>query len=373
MGALVGISAKEGGPRREAPEVSRALSAQFAALSTIFDALEVAVYVADLQTYELLFVNAYTEKIFGGGWATRRCYDYLQASQQGPCSFCTNQLLVREGEAQPPHVWEFQNTHNRRWYLCIDRAIPWVDGRLVRLETAVDITDRKELERFREQYVGLVSHDLRAPLGAIALAAAALERSLHDKNLDREAALASQVRQTAKRVEHMIRDLLESVKLDSSEVGGHRQRVELAHVAREVVEALPADERARVTLDLAGPPAFVLGDRAQLERVVDNLVANALKHSPAGAPVRVELARQGESLLLSVVDQGGGVAAEHQERIFERFYRVPETRAEGLGLGLFIARTIVELHGGRLTVQSAPGRGSRFSVTLPVAPHDTAD
>lgn len=364
---LMEIGTERGEARRRSPEVGHALRAQFATLSTIFDALSLVVYVSDLDTYEVLFVNAHTERVFGSGWAGRRCYDYLQAGQTGPCAFCTNHLLVRDGEAQPPHVWEFQNTTDHRWYLCIDRAIPWVDGRLVRLETAVDITDRKEIERFREHYVGLVSHDLRGPLSEVALAARALEQSLRDKSLAYEADQLERIWQTAGRVEKMIRDLLESVRLDSSAATGRREPVDLAELARGLLAALAAEDRARVTLRAPHPPQLALGDRAQLERALDNLVANALKHSPPGTPVAVEIGREGEHVMASVIDAGAGIAAEHQERIFERFYRVPDTQSEGLGLGLYIARTIVELHGGRLRVDSALGRGSRFYLTLPAA------
>lgn len=345
-------------------------SVTLSTFATIFDALNVVVYVSDLATHELLFVNGYTEKAFGTGWEGRRCYEYLQAGQAGPCAFCTNHLLVRDGEPQPPHVWELENTSNHRWYLCIDRAIPWSDGRLVRLETAVDITDRKELERFREQYVGLVSHDLRGPLHAIALAAQMLELSLAEKQLDREAAQVGRIQQTARRVENMIRDLLDTVRRDSEDAETHHEAVDLVALASGVVAGLPEEERGRVTIDAREPMVHALGDRAQLDRLLENLVGNALKHSPAGAPVVVEIARGDRGLLVSVVDEGPGIAAEHHERIFERFYRVPDVRARGmgLGLGLYIAKTIVERHRGRLRVESAPGRGSRFEVLLPPAP-----
>lgn len=329
--------------------------------------MNVVVYVADFETYEVLFVNAFTEKVFGAGWAGRRCYDYLQSGQTGPCAFCTNPMLVRDGEAQPAHVWEFQNTTDHRWYLCIDRAIPWLDGRLVRMETAVDITDRKEIERFREQYVGLVSHDLRGPLNAIMLAADGLGRSLVAKGLEREAGQVARIEQTASRVEGMIRDLLDSMRLEANAVSERRELVDIAALAQVVLDALAEKERSRVTLRATAPAGRVLADPTQLDRVIDNLVCNALKHSPPGSPVLVEIAQSDEDIVVSVVDQGAGIPTEHREKIFERFYRVPETRADGLGLGLYIARAIVERHGGRLGVESAPGHGSRFHVTLPVA------
>lgn len=358
----------ERGPPREAPTGVDAHSVPLDTLSTILDALGVIVYVSDFATHEVLFVNTYAETAFGRGWAGRRCYDYLQAGQTEPCSFCTNHLLVRDGKAQAPHTWEFQNTTNRRWYLCIDRAIPWSDGHLVRLETAVDITDRKELERFREEYVALISHDLRGPLNAMALTAQLLSRSLVDKKLEQEADQITRIEHTAKRVESMVRDLLDMVSLESPEPAIGRDLVDIAAVARDVREALPEGARARVVVRAPGPTGKVRGDRAQLLRVLENLIANALKHSPPGAPVVVDITLGGKNLIVSVLDEGPGVPPEHRERIFDRFYRVPGTRAEGLGLGLFIVRTIVERHHGHVSVDGSLESGSRFQVTLPVAP-----
>lgn len=116
-------------------------------LTTLLNSLDVLIYVSDLETYELLFVNDYGQKTWGKP-QVKQCFEYLQAGQHQPCSFCTNKLLLdAEGKPKGVHVWEFQNTVNQRWYQCRDQAIHWIDGRYVRLEIAVDITVSKELEQ----------------------------------------------------------------------------------------------------------------------------------------------------------------------------------------------------------------------------------
>jgi len=116
------------------------------ALRTILDSLDALVYVADLHTYELLYMNAYGREVWGEPNG-RKCWEVIQANQTGPCAFCTNaKLLDTKGRPERPYIWEFQNTANNRWYQCRDQAIPWTDGRLVRLEIATDITDRKAME-----------------------------------------------------------------------------------------------------------------------------------------------------------------------------------------------------------------------------------
>ncbi|MDO6443324.1 GGDEF domain-containing protein [Marinobacter sp. 2_MG-2023] len=132
-------------PSRSAdPDVSGQLSV--AGLQTILDNLDALVYVADFDTYELLYINAYGRRIWGEFQKGGKCWKVLQ-NNDGPCSFCTNSLLIKNhNEATGTHVWEFQNEVSKHWYQCRDQAIEWTDGRLVRLEIATDITDRKNME-----------------------------------------------------------------------------------------------------------------------------------------------------------------------------------------------------------------------------------
>jgi diguanylate cyclase (GGDEF)-like protein len=119
----------------------------YQAIETILNSLDALVYVSDLQTYDLLYINDYGVAEWGP-IAGRKCYQVLQAGQGSACQFCTNhRLLDASGEPTGVYVWEFQNTLNGRWYQCRDQAIRWVDGRLVRIEIATDITERKEMEQ----------------------------------------------------------------------------------------------------------------------------------------------------------------------------------------------------------------------------------
>ncbi|MDE2599090.1 MAG: GGDEF domain-containing protein [Rhodocyclaceae bacterium] len=126
-------------------------SFEFRCLETVLNSLDALVYVSDMQTYELIFVSQYGLKTWGRPEG-KKCYQYLQADQSTPCAFCTNDRLV-DADSKPTGVlvWEFQNTITQRWYQCRDQAIPWVDGRLVRMEIAVDITDRKRMEDALQQ------------------------------------------------------------------------------------------------------------------------------------------------------------------------------------------------------------------------------
>ncbi|WP_372958443.1 GGDEF domain-containing protein [Marinobacter sp.] len=129
------------------PVASHSDDLNYQAIATVLNSLDALVYVADMETHDLIFFNDYGKQ-FWGKVGQKKCWQVLQKDQDGPCAFCTNpQLVDEEGNSTGPVVWEFQNTANHRWYQCRDQAIRWIDGRLVRMEIATDITERKEMEQ----------------------------------------------------------------------------------------------------------------------------------------------------------------------------------------------------------------------------------
>lgn len=138
----MGIETEGPGPRLDPPGQN-----DYRATRTVLNSLDALVYVSDMQTYEMLFMNEYGRAEWGP-FEGKKCYKVLQSGQDKPCAFCTNnKLLDAEGRPTGVYVWEFQNTQNGHWYQCRDQAIPWIDGRLVRIEIATDITDRKQMEQ----------------------------------------------------------------------------------------------------------------------------------------------------------------------------------------------------------------------------------
>jgi signal transduction histidine kinase len=344
-----------------------AMVEQFVSMMSIIEAINGVVYVADFDTHELLFVNAYAATLFGAGLVGKRCYAALQAGQTGPCSFCTNDRLVVDGRPGPPVVWEFQNTITKKWFMCIDKAIRWWDGRLVRMEVAIDITDRKAAERFREEYLALVSHDLRNPLNNLVLTVQVARRALQSKGLEAEARELDTVLATAWRMNTLVTDLVETSRLEAGHIELAKQRLELrdwaAHIVRRTVT--PAG-KGRIVMRADDEPVNVLADPARLDRVLENLLSNALKFSDEAT---VEVHRDGGEARVSVIDVGVGVPAAELPGLFQPFSRASTCgKVKGTGLGLYSARLIVETHGGRIWAESEVGRGSRFHFALPLAP-----
>jgi signal transduction histidine kinase len=220
----------------------------------------------------------------------------------------------------------------------------------------------------REDLLKALTHDVRTPLGAITMNAAMLERSPQDPTVVLRRAHA--IERSAASVVAMLSALVDTAHLESGQVRLERRPVELpsflADLEARLGETLPLD---RVTIDIpeSVPPVHV--DPQSFERIVVNLLSNALKYAPAPAPVVVSAVRQDRDVVLSVADGGPGISAEDLPHLFEKYFRASATRsAEGLGLGLYSTRLLVEAHGGRIWVDSAVGRGTTFHVALSAAP-----
>jgi len=214
-----------------------------------------------------------------------------------------------------------------------------------------------------------VAHDLRNPLSALKMSAALVtpEREVSPERIQKTFAL---VRRQVARLDRMVGDLLDATRIEAGKLELQLEERDARELARSVVElyqASGASHELRLVLPEAPVPLFCDGTR--IEQVLNNLVSNALKYSPAGSSIEVVVAREDEQALLCVSDQGIGLSNEERRCLFAAFKRGSgaRERAPGAGLGLSVARRIVEAHGGRIDVESQPGKGSVFRVRLPLA------
>lgn len=229
-----------------------------------------------------------------------------------------------------------------------------------------DITRERELDRLKTEFISHVSHELRTPIASIKGFTATI---LRDKNMSsdtRERFLAI-IYKESERLTALIEELLDISCIEAGRVHMKRHRISLSEaVERSLAVMSPLFEDKGVTLvkSIGGNGCEIVGDLDRICQVVQNLLSNALKFTPAGGRVEVSLQRNGETVSLDVEDTGIGIAPEHLPHIFERFFRVPGSEGGGTGLGLTIVRDLVERHGGWIDVLSEPGRGSRFRVTF---------
>jgi PAS domain S-box-containing protein len=257
-----------------------------------------------------------------------------------------------------------------------------LDGREGVIAAVRDVSERRRLEeralllrkaqeevRERDEFLSIASHELRTPVAALQLQVQLLqraaERSLASLPTTLEGKLEALERQT-RRIAVLVGELLDVSRMRLGRLELAPEEGDLADIARDALaHARQELERSgsRMLLDLVPTPGRY--DRSRIEQVVTNLLTNAVKFGQ-GKPVTVQVAPDGPRARLRVVDRGIGISADDQARVFERFERaVPSQHFGGLGLGLYIARQIVEAHGGEIRVESAPGAGTTFTVLLP--------
>ncbi len=236
-----------------------------------------------------------------------------------------------------------------------------------------DLTALEQTERMRADFVANVSHELKTPLSSLLGYLETLQGAARN-DAEAQERFLSIMDDQARRMARLVDDLLSLSRIEMDEHAQPTGRVVLGPLIEEVVRALaPQAEQREATVAVALPENLppVTGDADQLAEVFENLIGNAIRYGRKGGKVRIEGRGEGlGTVTVSVIDNGEGVAAKHIPRLTERFYRVDAARSRergGTGLGLAIVKHIVNRHRGRLAIESEPGRGSRFSVTLPVA------
>ena len=229
------------------------------------------------------------------------------------------------------------------------------------------VEELRRLSALRADFVSLVSHELRSPMAAVIGAARTLEMRWRELQPDQRQAFLALIGDETTRLAALIGDVLDTSRIDAGTFSYRFGPVDVVELVEDTVSAagVGQDEVPIVAEVPQGLPA-IRGDAERLRQVFVNLVDNAVKYSPAGQEVAVRVGQSDGHVVVAVSDKGPGIASQDQRMIFEKFGRVASGSSKpGTGLGLFIARSITEAHGGSLEVSSAPGRGATFTVRLP--------
>jgi PAS domain S-box-containing protein len=344
-------------------------------ISSIADG--VIIYGPGLEIYRM---NAMARQILG--------YTSEQGDESFDARLASLQVRTVDGailtpdDNPPARALRGETVHNVMLSLThADATVVWVslsaapiygaDGVLFGVVvTMADITTQREQQQHQEEFLHLVSHDLRIPLTVIQGHAQVLDGEIGATpalHVSTQAILRG-----TQRMNVMIQDLVDMARIEGRQLSLRREAVPLQYYLPDLLQRLAGTLAVeRVTLDV--PPSLppVRADYDRLERIMVNLLSNALKYSAAESPVHVCATHADDMVVLTVTDQGIGIPAEALPHLFERFYRVPSDRkAEGLGLGLYITRLLVEAHGGQISVESVYGHGSTFRVSLPRAANE---
>lgn len=328
-----------------------------AILATVLDSLDALVYVADMETQELLFLNKYAQESFGN-MTGRLCWQTLHPDQGGPCIFCTNRRLLMEGQPGDPVIWEYENPLDHRWYMIQDSAIKWVDGRTVHLGIATDITESKQSEehilRLERQIMEIserererIGHELHDGLGQQLTGIAFLSKALSQK-------LNAQALPEAKEASQIVAMINQAVS-ETRLLARGLQPVEVdANGLMSALEGLASNIEALFHIDcnFRCTAPVLLHDRNtanHLYRIAQEAVNNAVKHGKS-KHISIELSAPRGRIQLIVRDDGAGID--------------PCTADNGPGMGLQIMRYRANLIGANLEIENGPDKGTQISVFL---------
>src|SRR6266850_596452 len=240
--------------------------------------------------------------------------------------------------------------------LCNASPLRDADGKIAAAVVVFhDITDMSELERRRRDLFAMASHDLRTPLTTI-LAVAQLARRIVSKEPDRAAKALDDIEREAKRMIRLVRDLLDVARFETGVVPVELADGDLAAAVRNAVERQP--EKVRFTVSVPAGVGSARFDADRVDQVLDNLLANAIKHTAPGTTVDVRIAQEKDEIIVTVTDHGDGVGPEERAKLFTPFFQTPRSRSfGGTGLGLHISKRIAQAHGGQLWLEETlPGK-----------------
>jgi signal transduction histidine kinase len=232
------------------------------------------------------------------------------------------------------------------------------------------VEELRRLSALRADFVSLVSHELRSPMAAVIGSAKTLRQRWRELTPEQRESFLGLIEHETNRLAELVGDVLDTSRIESGSFSYSFGDVDVGELIHESAAAAESgQDEVKINANVHRPLPQVRGDRERLRQVITNLIDNAVKYSPAGAEVEVDAYGDNGRISIDVRDRGPGVAPEHQLLIFEKFGRVSGEHAKpGTGLGLFIARSIAQAHGGTLEVQSAPDQGSTFTLVLPTDP-----
>jgi PAS domain S-box-containing protein len=372
-------------------------SAMATQLDAIFNATDVGIFVTDAAG-GFLRINPYGRRLLGIGDVS---LEHAPANVGGMFQLRTTEGDEIPADREPLHLARtLGESVEQRLVIhrfdtgkdiqALTSCTPWRDDRnqvAGAIGVVTDITAIHELERQKDEFLGIASHELKTPLTSLKILARLQVRKMEASGEPRDVEQAQHMQVAIIRMENLIRDLLDVSLIQEGELPLRKERFDLGELCAAAIgeQRLVTQRVIRFSAHDGAhdgahgdPPMPVYADRERIYQVISNLLSNALKYSPATQSVTVRVRATELECIVVVQDHGPGVPAEAQEHIFDRFYRVPGMQVQsgsgvGLGLGLHISKDIVSRHGGRLWVESKLGHGSTFSMALPRADALAAD
>lgn len=245
------------------------------------------------------------------------------------------------------------------------------EGKMVAAASVLtDMTQQKLMEERKDDFINMASHELKTPLTSMLLYLQLLKGQIEKRGDDQEMTMMGRILDQTERLQSLVRDLLDVSRIQTGKLTFHKEKVRIDTIIEEIVEVLQKTTSKQKIIILSKKPLTVYADTFRLYQVLTNLITNAIKYSGTGKEIRIKAVKKGNDVIVSVQDFGVGISKDQQKKIFDRLYQAVEDREStfpGFGMGLFIAKEIVERHNGKIWVDSEKGKGSIFYFSLPTS------
>ena len=395
---------------------AKALQQSQIALERILNNIDAAVFVTDMENYQVLFANNFTKELFGD-IEGKTCWITLQNGFKGPCEFCTNKDLVdKNNEPRGVIKWEHKNTATGRWFQNSDIAIRWINGRMARLEIAHDITQKKEreeklknlvtalkisnkitedntkkieklnlelarsekelkkLNQSKDKFFSIIAHDLRNPFQGFLGLSRDLTQNYEVLSAEDIRDLSIMLHDSANHIYKLLENLLHWSRVQRGQIRLNPEYVSIINLV-ELNLNLAAINARRKSITLKNrckESDLVFTDINSINTVLRNLITNAIKFTPDNGTVEVgTLENNNERLSIYVKDNGVGMPEDKIDDLF-RLDKVSSTKGtaeeDGSGLGLILCHDLIKLNCGTISIQSEENKGTTFTIELPTTP-----
>ena len=350
--------------------MNRELNEQINRYEFVTDFMPVQLWTATIEG-ELDYVNKRALEYFGRPAESiigKQWVDQIHPDDKDACI----ETWLRALATGQLYQYEFRlkdKDGNYKWHLA--RALPFVsDDKIVKwFGTNTDIDDQKQLQRQKDDFLGIASHELKTPVTSIKAYAQVLGAMLNKEGEHKKAEMVLRLDAQVNRLTNLIGDLLDVTKINSGRLQFNKTTFDLNSVIRDTVEDLQhTTQKHRLIMDFS-ETGSIYADKDRMSQVITNLITNAIKYSPYSDKIIVSTRKEGALVSVCVQDFGIGIPTDKKDRVFEQFYRVSGSKQHtfpGLGLGLYISSEIVKREGGKIWVNSIEGKGSTFCFSIPL-------
>jgi PAS domain S-box-containing protein len=313
------------------------------------------------RNYDIEYINPSMESILGKVEG-KKCYQYFLAFDHA-CRICSLETVVGGKTVKKEETLEKAG----KTYEVTEIPLVSTDNKTSKLGIFHDITEKKEIDKMKDEFLSLVSHEMRTPLTVIIGDLDTVTADGDKMRPEDRQMLLSDALMYSHNLADILENLLELSRAQANRMMLHREKIDINLITEQIISEFKGLSPHEFFKDIPSGIEEAMADKTRVRLILHNLIHNAVKYSPNGGEIRVFASQDSHHVIMGVKDHGIGIAAEEQRKLFQSFQRLDSAQyAKGTGLGLVVCRRLVEAHGGKIWLESEPGKGSTFFFTLPL-------